>query len=310
MLHGLAARLVYWTRLPQRIALAVVVVGLALVLICVVLFGSMKMAGQRGALQNNLERSVVHIRHQLKKLGLGGVFGDVDQSSSSTNAPLSNIMPSVETIFGHLRTTLSTSVAMLADAFVIVVAGIYFASTPRFYTEALVRLAPRRKRARLLEVGGEIAHGLRRWFIGQFVSMVSVGVFTTVGLVLLDVKLAVLLGIIAGLLTFIPYLGTIISVIPAVLIALLSGLFTALYVVLLYLGAHTLEGYLIMPLVQSRAVHLAPGWLILAQLLGGLAAGIFGVLIAAPVMVVLTITVQMLYMEDVLGEEVHVLGED
>jgi predicted PurR-regulated permease PerM len=79
--------------------------------------------------------------------------------------------------------------------------------------------------------------------------------------------------------------------------------------VILYLGAHTLEGYVISPLIQARTVHLAPGWLILSQLLGGLAAGLFGILVAAPMMVTLTVIVQMLYVEGVLGDSPHILGD-
>lgn len=113
----------------------------------------------------------------------------------------------------------------------------------------------------------------------------------------------------ACLMTFIPYLGTIISMVPALLLALLVSPITVLYVLLLYLGAHALEGYLITPLVQSRTVRLIPGWLIMSELVGGLAAGILGVLIAAPLLVTITIVVQLLYVEDVLGDSMRVLGE-
>ena len=77
----------------------------------------------------------------------------------------------------------------------------------------------------------------------------------------------------------------------------------------LYLFAHALEGYLVTPLVQSRTVRLAPGWLILSELAGGLAAGVFGVLIAAPLLVTITIAMQLLYVEDVLGDSTRTLGE-
>jgi predicted PurR-regulated permease PerM len=150
---------------------------------------------------------------------------------------------------------------------------------------------------------------LRRWLLGTFISMIVVGIVTGIGLTLLHVPLAGLLAIIACLLTFIPYLGTIISMIPALLLALLVSPSTVVYVLLLYLFAHALEGYLVTPMVQSRTVRLIPGWLIMSQLVGGLAAGVFGVLIAAPLLVTITIIVQSLYLEDVLGDNMQVLGE-
>jgi len=150
---------------------------------------------------------------------------------------------------------------------------------------------------------------LRRWMLGVFVSMLAVGILTGIGHTLLHVPLAGLLAIIAAVMTFIPYLGTIIAMVPALLVALLVGPVTVLYVLLLYLFAHALEGYLITPLVQSQTVRLAPGWLVVSELVGGLAAGIFGVLIAAPLLVTLTIIVQLLYVQDVLGDSTRTLGE-
>jgi predicted PurR-regulated permease PerM len=217
--------------------------------------------------------------------------------------------PKFSEILSHAQGFLSGSVEMVADLFIVIVAGIYFAAAPPFYVDTFLKLLPERRRERLRVVAREVGHGLRRWLLGVFVSMLAVGIVTGIGLTLLHVPLAGLLAIIATLLTFIPYIGTIISMIPALLIALLVSPITVLYVLVLYLLAHALEGYLVTPLVQSRTVRLAPGWLILSELVGGLAAGIFGVLIAAPLLVALTIIVQLLYVEDVLGDSMRTLGE-
>ena len=94
-------------------------------------------------------------------------------------------------------------------------------------------------------------------------------IMAVTGLSLLGVHLPFLLGLIAGALTFIPYLGTLISLAPAVLMGLLQSPMVAFYVVVLFLGAHLLEGYIISPLIQKKVVDISPGWLILSQLLGG-----------------------------------------
>jgi predicted PurR-regulated permease PerM len=302
MLNGLTRPLSRWTRLPHGAALAVVIIGISVGLAGIFALGGFRVSSQASELRHDMQQSIGHIQDKLR--GMGIPSGSQNLQSLSKTA-----IPHISKFFGHMNGYLSASFDMIADLFVIVVAGIYFAANPAFYTGTFVKLLPERRRRRMDEVTGHIGHALRRWLIGRFVSMVSVGVLTGVGLTLLHVKLALLLAIIGMLFTFVPYIGTLISLIPAVLIAVLTSPMTAVYVVILYLVAHTLEGYVISPLIQARTVHLAPGWLILSQLLGGLAAGLFGVLIAAPMMVTLTVIVQILYVEDVLGDTPRILGE-
>lgn len=301
MLDGLTRPILRWTRLPRRVALTLTIVGITACVVGIFLLGGMRIASQAPVLRRNMEHSIEQIQHQLKDMGF--------DSSKLSMRSASGKLPGFSKLFSNVSGYLSTSVQMITDLVIIIVTGIYFAANPQFYIGTVIMLVSRRRRARLRSVGCEVAHALRRWLIGRFAAMLSVGILTGVGLALLQVKLAGLLAVIACLLTFIPYLGTIISLIPAVLLGILNGPMTAAYVVLLYLGAHTLEGYILSPLIQQQTVHLAPGWLILSQLLGALAAGLFGVLIAAPLLVALTILVQMLYVEDVLGDSVRILGE-
>jgi len=131
--------------------------------------------------------------------------------------------------------------------------------------------------------------------------MAGVGVAATVGLSLLGIPLALALGLIAFLLEFVPYLGPFIGV-PAVLVALAAGPGDAAYVVLLYLGIHAAEGYVIAPLVDQRSVHLPPALGLVAQLLLGTLFGFLGLILAVPLAAFGMVLVQMLYVEDFLGE--------
>lgn len=302
MLDGLTWPILRWTRMPRGAGLTLVIIGIAVCLAGIFALGGFRVSGQASELRHDMQQSIGHIRDKLHGMGISS--GGQNLQSLSKKA-----VPQISKFFGRMNGYLSASFEMVADLFIIVVAGIYFAANPAFYTGTFVKLLPERRRRRMYEVTDHVGHALRRWLIGRFVSMVSVGVLTGIGLTLLHVKLAVLLAIIGTLFTFVPYIGTLISLIPAVLLAVLSSPMTAIYVVILYLVAHTLEGYVISPLIQARTVHLAPGWLILSQLLGGLAAGLFGVLIAAPMMVTLTVIVQMLYVEDVLGDSPRILGD-
>jgi len=212
-------------------------------------------------------------------------------------------------VWSHLGGFISVPLTIVTNIAVVVVIGVYFASNPSLYVRTVVRLWPPGKRERMLQVAAELGNALRRWFIGRLLAMIMVGVLVAIGLALLGVKLAFLLGFIAGIFTFIPYLGAVISAIPAILVGLLEGPWYALFVTILFLLAHAAESYILIPLIQERQIHIAPGYLVTAQVLGGIYAGIFGVLLAAPVLIVLTITTQMLYLQDVLHEKGRVLGQ-
>lgn len=312
LLDGVTRLAMCWLRLPRPLALTLAILVIVAFLAGIFAFGGLRIASEAPALQRNMQQSMQRIEQSLRGTGIerklhamGVSSGKLTPDSLSKGAG-PGFFPGV---FSHVQGYLSTSVEMVADLFIIIVAGIYFAASPHFYIDTPLKLVPARRRERLRLVAREVGHGLRRWLLGTFISMLAVGIVTGIGLTLLHVPLAGLLAIIACLLTFIPYLGTIISMVPALLLALLVSPTTMVYVLLLYLFAHALEGYLVTPMVQSRTVRLIPGWLILSELVGGLAAGVFGVLIAAPLLVTITITVQLLYMEDVLGDSMRVLGE-
>ncbi|MEJ2687457.1 MAG: AI-2E family transporter [Gammaproteobacteria bacterium] len=301
VLEGLSGWVKSYSKLPRALALTVTVATIAVGLAAVLWIGGMRVSNQGPALRANLEQSVTHLESRLKQMGVNpSALGAPSGSEGLIHGALTHLLAS--------RASISETVNFAADVLIIVVAGIYFAAQPTVYLETVVKLFPLERRDRLREVFRAVANALRRWVAGRLAAMLAVGIITTVGMLLLNVRLALLLGLMAGALTFIPYLGSIVSLIPAVLIALLNGPATALYVALLYLGAHITEGYVLTPIIQEEVVHLAPGWLIMAQLFGYLLAGVFGMAMATPVAVVVTIVVQMLYIQDVLGDHVRLLG--
>lgn len=115
--------------------------------------------------------------------------------------------------------------------------------------------------------------------------------------------LAFTLALIAGILNFVPYIGPLVSAVPAVLLALLQGPQVALYVALLYLGAQTIESYVLTPLVQQRAISLPPALTLSAQTLLGVLLGILGVVLATPLAAITLVVIRKLYVEDALGDK-------
>jgi predicted PurR-regulated permease PerM len=161
-------------------------------------------------------------------------------------------------------------------------------------------LLPPARRSRAHELLSAIGHTLRWWLFGRAVGMTIVGIATTTGLWLLDVPLALVLGLIAAALDFVPYVGPILAAAPGILVALSGGMSHAIYVALLYLAIQLLEGYVLTPLIEQRSVRLPPALTIGAQVLLGVLVGALGVLFATPLTAALVVLIKGLYVEDTL----------
>lgn len=197
----------------------------------------------------------------------------------------------------------SGALGVVVGLLIVVFLGLYAAVAPRLYLDGALRLIPRAGRRRAREILDAVGSTLRWWLIGTLVKMALVGIATTIGLLLLDMPLALALGTIALLLEFIPYVGPVLAAIPALLVALALGPMQALYVGLLYLAIQMAENYVISPLVDQRSVHLPPVLTIVAQLLlGASPLGVLGVFFATPLTAVAIVLIRTLYIEDRLGE--------
>ncbi len=301
LLDGIGRIITRFIPMPRTLAILTSVAIIGVVLLGGFTAGGTRVVEQAPQLQQTIQKELNQLQHFLKEKGIN--TGQLLGSGSSASSSMGKMAISKITHYA------SVPIGIVADLVVIIVAGVYFAARPRTYLNSVVRLFPPAKQSRMREVFFGIGFAMRRWFAGRILAMIVIGVLVTVGLLLMGVQLAFLLGFIAGVLTFVPYLGAVVSAIPAILVGLLQGPLTALYVALLFLVAHILEGYILIPFIQERQVSMAPGYLILAQLLGGLIAGVMGVLLATPIAVTITIAVQTLYLEDVLGEKVHILGQ-
>ena len=196
----------------------------------------------------------------------------------------------------------------LVGGFVIVIVAIYASLSPELYAGALAAVLPKERRERLHTVLGDLATSLRWWLVGRLASMAVVGLLSGAGLALLGVPSPITLGVLAALLSFVPNVGPVLSLVPAALAGLTVGPTTALYVVVLYLAVQTVESYLVTPLIQQRAVTLPPAIVIVVQLAFGAAFGLLGLLFATPLAVVAMVLVQRLWIEDVLGREPDAKG--
>jgi predicted PurR-regulated permease PerM len=205
---------------------------------------------------------------------------------------------------------LSQTVPVFAGLMLIIFMAIYIASDPNTYHRGLMHFFPHYMRARAGEVFSAMAIVLRRWLVTQMIAMAVIGTVTTIGLLILRVEAAFALGLIAGLLEFIPTVGPIISAIPAIAMAFLDSPEKALMVVALYVGIQFIENHLLIPMLMKGGVNVPPVLTILAQALFTLLFGFLGLMVAVPAIAALMVAVKMLYVERVIGDDVAVVTKE
>jgi predicted PurR-regulated permease PerM len=183
----------------------------------------------------------------------------------------------------------------------IVFVGLFGAASPQLYQDGMVHLFPLRHRVRIRQLIGEIGYTLRWWLIGRAIAMAMVGITTAIVLSLLGVRFALLLGLIAGLLTFVPYLGPIAAGVPIVLFGALEGAQTALWVLLAYTAIQQVEGNVLDPIIMHKLIYIPPVLTIIAQVLMGVVVGVMGIAMATPLAAIL-IVLNKFYRQDILGD--------
>jgi len=303
-LNGSAEYLAKRTFLTYGLAIAVVLIIIVAVLAFLGMLTGPRLSHQFNQFIDRLPGFLERAKNWLQHTPLGNYLPNPDGSTSGGNGGSEGF-----SILQGIRGVFSSLSSVIVDGVVILFIGVYAAIGHTRYTKSLLYLVSEGKQDKLQQIGKALVNALRWWMIGRLTMMLIVGVLTAIGLWILQVPLVLFLAFIALILTFVPFIGPIISAIPAVMLALSIDLKTALYVVLLYLFIHTLEGYLITPWIQNRTVNIPPALLIAGQVLMGFLLGIMGIFMATPLLLVIIILIQILYVEDSLGYKVRLMGD-
>ncbi|HWN42771.1 MAG TPA: AI-2E family transporter [Thermoanaerobaculia bacterium] len=328
-------------RIPRGIGAALVVLGFLGVLAGLGTWMAPTLREQTGQLRTALPQAIQQVEEWLNRRG-GGLLGQlipgqpaaagapappaaagqappVQEAATGEpgtrtepgNEPESMLSGLPETLSGQLNAVasylfsfLSSTVAVLTGVLLIIFLSIYIGSNPDLYRRGMLHLVPPGARPRAEQVLTAIGMTLRNWLVAQLVAMLVIGVVTTIGLKLLGVQAALPLGIIAGLLEFIPMVGPILSAIPAVAMGFLDSPQKALFVVLLYVGIQFFENHLLIPMLMKEGVDLPPALTIVGLAIMSVVFGFLGMLVAVPLLAAIVVAVKLLYVEDVMGDDV------
>ena len=190
---------------------------------------------------------------------------------------------------GRLTSAVGNVIGAVASLIAMMVIGIFLASEPKLYDRGIAWMLPLRARSGFYRIAEHAGFTLRRLLFGRLIGMIFEGLVTWILLALGGVPMAGLLGLLTGVLAFMPNIGAIVSGILMVAVGFSAGANHGLWAIFVYFFVHNLEGYVVLPYVARRTVDLAPAVLLAMQLLMGALFGILGVLFADPILATLKV---------------------
>ena len=202
---------------------------------------------------------------------------------------------------GRLKTValgiLTSTLAVFGGFVLVLFLAVYVAAEPDVYRRGALLLFSPPTRRRLAPVLDAIAVKLRRWLGTQAIAMLVIGTVTTITLMIIGVRAALPLGILAGILEFIPNIGPTLSAIPAIVVAFVDSPQKALVVMMAYWGIQFLENNLLIPYLMKEQLDLPPALTMMTQVVMAYVFGLMGLFVATPLLAAIMVAVQMLHVE-------------
>jgi predicted PurR-regulated permease PerM len=298
----LLGRVVAW---PHSLRLAIVCLVLAGMLSGAIFLGGTTIAQQATALSNTIKSQLVNVKAFLDRNGIDTSYFDLANQGSGAAAPASpgttsppHSLPGAGALASSGGAIVSQTLKLLlgtlsavGNFFIVIFLGLTFAAQPSVYRKGLLYLAPAKHRARATVIIDQISDTLERWLIAQLAVMAAVFAVTWLGLSIIGIPGSFILGIQAGLLAFVPTVGAIVAGLIVVLASLASGWVAAASALVLFLGVHALESYILTPMLQRQALDIPPATLFAFQILLGVVFGIWGISLALPLMAIVKVLI-------------------
>lgn len=271
---------------------------LLIVMLCTIAFiaGVFYMAGvqitaQAEQLRETLQTQATRFAAWAKELGMvpgrADLTGMIQQTLGSA---------------GRLTSAVGTAVGAVGSLFMILVIGLFIAMEPRLYDRGLQWMVPVDARPQFAVTIDRMAFTMRRLLAGRLLGMAFEGVLTWVLLAIAGVPMALLLGIITGLLAFIPNIGAFLSGLLMVAVGFSAGPDTGFWAIAIYFAVQTFDGYVLLPLVARKTVDMPPALTLSSQILASTLFGVLGLALADPMVAMIKVALERAAEEDAAAE--------
>jgi predicted PurR-regulated permease PerM len=272
MLDGGARLLARILPIPRGLRITIVAVLAFAFLIGVAWYAGFELVGQFEALKTVVTNQLQRIQGWASTLGL-----------MPKGSPAQDIGRQLMGSLGQLTSAVGTALGAVSSLAMIVVLGLFIAAEPRIYERGLAWMLPIDQREGFYTTSTDMARTLRRLMAGRLLGMGVEGLFIWIALSVVGVPMAALLGLITGILAFLPNIGAIVSGALTILVGFSAGTNTGLLAIGVYVLVQIFDGYVVVPMVARRSVDLAPALVLGMQLLLGALFGILGLMFADPI---------------------------
>ena len=267
--------------IPRGFRLTIVVLAVFGFMYWTFVFTGSELAAQAASLQAIVETQIETIGNRIEAAGFNISAEDVKGIGSQILNSVGRVTAAVSSVLGTV-----TNLAMM------LVLGIFIAAEPRLYERGVAWMLPLAEREHFYVTAAKMGSVLRRLMAGRLLGMAVEGVGTWVLLSLGGVPMAALLGILTGLLAFLPNIGAIVSGALIILVGFSAGVDVGFYAIFVYFVVQMVDGYLIVPMVAKRAVDLAPALVLGAQILFGALFGLLGLALADPIIAMIKVALE------------------
>ncbi len=262
----------------------------SIIIIYTIIFGliSMAIALIIPAMTNQLSQFAGNFPALYEKVasGIPGTGVEGSELAETIQNSLQSIVSTLGNITSSIFAGLSGIFGGLFSLVGILVLTFYIVLIENGLKKFITGVSPAKYQPYLIQLVERIQTRLSHWMKGQLILSLIIGVASFIGLVILGIPYALVLGLIAGLTEFIPYAGPIIGAVPAVLIALTISPWTAIFVVILYIIIQQLENNILVPKIMQKVTGLNPIVVIIVMLLGARLMGILGIILAIPIAII------------------------
>ena len=247
--------------------------------------------------QNSILKDVVPI---IDGLLAGG--GNAQTSDDLVSQVISQVTDAVGRLGGTVLPVVGGVANTILSVLIIFFLSMYLLAEPELYVNGIIKLTPVWYRERMLVVLQRLDSTLRAWLTVTFVSMVVVAILTGLGLALLDIKEWLALGVLAGLLSFIPNFGPLVALVPSVAVAIVEAPDNVIWVVLIIYGVSFFQSQLVSPVLASERMNMPAILILLGQIIFGFFFGFLGLMLAVPLSACFAVLIDEMYVKDILGD--------